>query len=146
MLPAAVRCAKILTTLAMYAMPVDTLPMAIRKWFKGEKAMKINRQQVLEKYDSHCAYCGQEITLKTMQMDHFIPRRLDGTDDYENLMPSCRRCNHYKRDNGIESFRKLMRTIHERIMKNYIVKVAIDYGIVIINQWDGLFYYEREKQ
>ena len=37
--------------------------------------MMINRQDVLEKYNNHCAYCGKEIDLKSMQVDHKQPRR-----------------------------------------------------------------------
>ena len=33
----------------------------------------INRKEVLEKYNGHCAYCGKEITLKEMQVDHKHP-------------------------------------------------------------------------
>lgn len=28
------------------------------------------RQQIFEKYNGHCAYCGCELTMKTMQVDH----------------------------------------------------------------------------
>ncbi len=35
--------------------------------------MKIDRQQVYDKCDGHCAYCGVEITLKQMQVDHIQP-------------------------------------------------------------------------
>ena len=31
------------------------------------------RKKVYEKYNGHCAYCGCEITLEVMQVDHLIP-------------------------------------------------------------------------
>ena len=43
----------------------------------------INRKEVLEKYNGHCAYCGKEITLKEMQVDHKHPRRAGGKDDFD---------------------------------------------------------------
>jgi len=64
-------------------------------------------------------------------------------DAEENLMPSCYRCNHYKRDHPLEYFRELVKTLHERMRKIYIVKVAIDYGIIQFKEWDGLFYFEK---
>lgn len=117
------------------------------------------RKRVWLKYDGHCAYCGKEIKLKEMQVDHFEPKGLnapiakniDGTyvypdiDVFSNLMPSCRRCNHYKRAHPIKYFRHLIKTIHERIHDNYIVKVAEDYGIVQYNKWDELFYFEKQN-
>ena len=60
-------------------------------------------------------------------------------------MPSCRRCNHYKRGLRIEEFRKQIITIHERFSKIYIVKVAIDFGIIQIKPFEGKFYFERVR-
>lgn len=101
------------------------------------------RQAVYDKYNGHCAYCGTKIEYSEMQVDHQIAKRNGGTDDTENLYPSCRRCNHYKRSQGLESFRKYMGTLHERIRKDYIVNVGLDYGIVELKPFDGKFYFER---
>jgi hypothetical protein len=38
-----------------------------------------------------------------------------------------------------------MVTIHHRILKIYIVKVAVDFGIVKITPFSGKFYYEQFK-
>lgn len=104
---------------------------------------KTDRQKVFEKYNGHCAYCGKEIDIKNMQVDHIIPVRKGGKDLLENYTPACRRCNHYKRTYDIEQFRELISTIHERIEKLYIVKVAIDFGIITVKPFDGTFYYEK---
>jgi 5-methylcytosine-specific restriction endonuclease McrA len=108
----------------------------------------IKRLTILGKYGSKCAYCGNEITLKTMQVDHIWPQRAGYKPDhsFENLNPSCRRCNHYKRAETLQHFRHMMITLHERIRKNYICKVAEDYGIMIIKPFDGRFYFEKEEQ
>ena len=116
---------------------------------------KKTRQTVYQKYDGHCAYCGKRIEYEDMQVDHCIPKRgrefeldYNGTRDkihnIKNLMPSCRQCNHYKRAYPLKAFRELIKTLHERIEKIYISKVAIDYGIVTIHPHDGVFYFERQ--
>ena len=106
--------------------------------------MKIDRQKVYEKYNGHCAYCGKVITIKDMQVDHILPKRLGGTDDIDNLNSSCRLCNHYKRANSIECFRDFaLGGIIKRLMKIYIFRVALDYGMITINGWDKKFYYEK---
>ena len=106
--------------------------------------MKIDRQKVYEKYNGHCAYCGKAITIKDMQVDHILPKRNGGTNDIDNLNPSCRLCNHYKRANSIESFRDFaLGGIIKRLMKIYIFRVALDYGMITINGWDKKFYYEK---
>lgn len=105
------------------------------------------RQEVYDKFNGHCSYCGKEISLKEMQVDHMIPKRIgyiaDDVDSIENLTPSCRRCNHYKRARTVEGFRQLMITLHDRIAADYITKVAIDYGIATIKPFDGVFYFEK---
>lgn len=117
---------------------------------------KIDREKVWLKYDKHCCYCGNEITLKDMQVDHMYPKCM-GTftnnfkENYEkihgfqNLMPSCRRCNHYKRGDTLEQFRRKMMTLDERIKNNYINKVAIDFGIITLKNFDGIFYFEKKS-
>jgi len=113
------------------------------------------RQKVWLKYNKHCAYCGKELEYKDMQVDHMIskyaieayrnPEKIYGLklNSSENLMPSCRRCNHYKREQDLEGFRVLMKTLHERIENQYIMKVAIDYKILKIKPFGGKFYFEK---
>ena len=109
--------------------------------------MKIDRQAVYAKYDGHCAYCGKEITIKEMEVDHVIPQRYHGTDDMDNLMPSCHTCNHYKRANSLENFRDwLLGELIDRLMKVYIFRVALRYNMITINGWDKQFYFEKKGQ
>jgi len=112
--------------------------------------MKIDRQKVLNKYHGHCAYCGKPITLQSMQVDHIIPKarrhqhkEID-INNLSNLNPACRMCNHYKRALSLETFRRFyIGQLHKRLAKLYTVRVGIDYGIVKLIKWDGLFYFER---
>ncbi|WP_206460405.1 HNH endonuclease [Anaerovorax sp. IOR16] len=112
---------------------------------------KKDRLLVYEKYGGHCAYCGKEIAYEDMQVDHIRPQReymealIEGKnlDDLDNLNPSCRRCNHYKRSLDLEGFRDYIKTLHERIAKDYITKVGLDFGIVKLIPFDGVFYFER---
>jgi len=117
-------------------------------------ATKINREEVYNKYNKKCAYCGNDLTtIKEMQVDHMIPKwskilhkdNLEKINDFSNLMPSCRRCNHYKRGDTLEQFREKMKTLDDRIKINYINKVAIDFGIIVLTKFDGVFYFEKQK-
>lgn len=106
------------------------------------------RQVVYEKYDGHCAYCGREITYKEMQVDHFRPQRAwnpedSGTDDIDNLMPSCRMCNHYKRAHDLETFRRYIEEIPRKLRANYIYKIGVAYGNVIEDEKKIEFYFEK---
>ena len=110
---------------------------------------KAVRQAVYEKYGGRCAYCGRKIDYKDMQVDHFMPLRawgIDdaGPDDFSNLMPSCRMCNHYKRANPLEIFRRYIQEIPRKLRQNYIYKVGVVYGNVIENEKPIEFFFEKE--
>jgi len=109
--------------------------------------MAIDRMAVYKKFDGHCAYCGREIEYKEMQVDHLQPKgnyTNPGTDDIENLTPSCRRCNHYKRANSLEYFRHAIETIPCKLMeREYIFKVAVDYGFFTPEKRRVQFYFEK---
>ena len=121
---------------------------------------KKKRVKVYQKYNGHCAYCGKEIEYKDMQVDHLEPqtynsaigRDLNGDLVYpdihalSNLMPSCRRCNHYKRANSLNMFRGMIDTLHERITNFYIAKVALDFEVMEFHEFDGLFYFEKVEK
>jgi hypothetical protein len=110
---------------------------------KNKEMKKELRIKVYEKYDGHCAYCGKEIAYEDMQVDHQQPKRHGGKDTIDNLFPACRRCNHYKRDMNLETFRIYITTLHERVSTPYINKVAIDYGILKVIPFLGTFYFEK---
>lgn len=112
---------------------------------------KAKREQVYKKFGGRCAYCGKAIEYKDMQVDHFYPKDIaalyqkekgKSIDDMENLMPSCRLCNHYKRANGIETFRRYIEEIPEKLSQNYIYKVGVRYGNIVEQPYNVQFLYE----
>lgn len=119
---------------------------------------KQKRQAVYAKYGGHCAYCGREIAYKDMQVDHFIPKDMefvfisgnvpgmDSVDDIGNLMPSCRSCNHYKRANSLEMFRRWIAEIPRKLRNDYIYKIGVIYGNIIENEKPIRFYFEMEAE
>lgn len=113
---------------------------------------KAVRERVFNRFGGRCAYCGNPMEYKSMQVDHYLPqckerfyanRFKKDVHAEANLMPACRRCNHYKRARTPKQFRDLMATLHERIESLYIMKVAIDFGIAVVRPFDGRFYFEK---
>jgi hypothetical protein len=101
------------------------------------------RREVFNKYDGRCSYCGLVIFIDKFQVDHLHPRANGGSNLIENLMPSCRKCNHYKSTLSLEHFRDQMNTLQRRIDKIYIVNVAVNFGIINYVPWSGVFYFEN---
>jgi 5-methylcytosine-specific restriction endonuclease McrA len=118
--------------------------------------MKINRQEVLDKYDGHCAYCGDEIILQTMQVDHIRPKLFFefgceedipdyGVDDIENLNPSCRKCNNFKNVWSIEEFRRELEAQVGRARKYSVnFRMAEKFNQIQINEQPIIFYFEKK--
>lgn len=52
----------------------------------------------------NCTYCG---TTKDLTLDHKIPKSLGGSDNKENLVMACSRCNMLKSNDGYEVFSKI---------------------------------------
>lgn len=48
----------------------------------------------LVEYDYHCAYCGK--LSNKLQKDHVLPVSRGGTDNIDNIVPACSRCNQSK--------------------------------------------------
>lgn len=119
---------------------------------KRKSIPKKTRIAVYEKYDGHCAYCGKAISYKDMQVDHLVPKQREQFKKYsedeieclENYMPSCRRCNHYKRAHTLKCFRQMIEEIPAKLFRdNYIYKVGLDYGLIEARERSIKFYFEQ---
>ncbi len=105
------------------------------------------RLKVFEKYKGHCAYCGIMLSVKKLNVDHIIPSYLGGSNDLENLNPSCRRCNSWKKTYSIEEFRKELEAQPRRLLKSSAsARLALDYGLLSIKPTNKSveFYFEKE--
>jgi len=121
------------------------------------------RQAVHRKCGGHCAYCGRQITLREMQVDHAKPqgsmKQIGWTTDnrpiYEdihhidNLMPSCRYCNNYKGGNDIEGLRHFIKNLassHQLMFASHSKGMVLQgLGIITVHPWDGRFYFEKHQ-
>jgi 5-methylcytosine-specific restriction endonuclease McrA len=119
--------------------------------------MKIDRALIHAKYDGRCAYCGTEITVKQMQVDHIQPHWhtvteeealrcgiKKGSHDVENLNPSCARCNRWKSTWTLEQFRNQVQTSINRLTRDTPnFNLALDYGLIEIKPITVKFYFEK---
>jgi len=120
----------------------------------------IDRQKVLDKYNGHCAYCGCEITQKTMQVDHiknqhgfWIGKKgyqvhkgiKDDTDinGIDNLNPACAVCNKWKSTFSIEDFRyEISEQINRAEKTSANFRMAKRYGLIQVLDKPIKFYFE----
>ena len=105
----------------------------------------IDRKRVYEKYNGHGAYCGCKLEYKDMQVDHILAKSNGGSDDIDNLNPSCRMCNYYKSCCDIETFRGHwgIDGVIGRLREKFLFRLAERYGLIEIKKWDKKFYFEK---
>lgn len=125
---------------------------------KRKRLSQKERQQVWQKCNGHCAYCGCKLPYNKMHVDHvrsinhaqwekIRTGKIDeDINEMDNLLPACGSCNRYKHCQGLEEFRDWMTTIVSRLRHNNVTyQIAERYGLVQEIKWDGKFYFERIK-
>lgn len=111
---------------------------------KRKQFTKSQRKAVWDKTGGHCAYCGCLIELRQMQIDHVTPLRKGGTNDFDNLLPACRSCNHYKDTFTVEQFRANIAEIPRVLVRDSAsYRTAKRYGIIKESNEGIIFYFER---
>jgi len=130
--------------------------------FKKQERIKIHN-----KLNGHCAYCGENIELKDMQVDHIIPQRnfkmsiknnfrvpeflshltLEDLNHDDNLLPTCRVCNKWKSAHDLELFRnELSEQIHRLNERSSNYRIAKKYGLLAETIKPIVFYFERVSE
>jgi 5-methylcytosine-specific restriction endonuclease McrA len=107
---------------------------------------KKQREIVRNKFAGKCAYCGTDL-VKGWNVDHIKPLVMGGTNNLDNLNPSCKDCNNYKCHTDLEGYRsQLYKMLNDKL--EYLFKsktkmqVAINMGSIKHTLWDGKFYFE----
>lgn len=113
------------------------------------------RMLVYDKYGGRCAYCGRELRLDEMQVDHIVPvwrghgkgshpyGRDKGSDTPDNYNPACRACNFRKGTLSVEEFRKALREqCAGAVKRSFQVRQSIAYGLLSWHDKEIVFYFE----
>lgn len=112
-----------------------------------KRLSKEDRMLVYNKMYGHCAYCGCNLQFKEMQVDHIVPLngwREQGSDTLENMYPACRSCNHYKRANTLEGWRKMLENTPNVLMRDCVTyKNAVRFGLVTPTPHKIVFFFEK---
>lgn len=68
------------------------------------KLWKKISKQILKRDNYTCNYCNQVGGI--LEIDHIMPITKGGTNDFHNLITSCRKCNRQKKDKTVQEFYK----------------------------------------
>ena len=123
------------------------------------------RQIVFEKFDGHCAYCGDKLEsgwhideIEPIQRNHVYnkekhkweinkenpmlhPERLNINNQY----PSCPSCNINKHSMSLEGFRNAIYEFVKNLNQNSVqYKIAKRYGLITETENAVVFYFEKQ--
>ncbi len=120
------------------------------------KLTEAQREELKQKYDGHCAYCGDPLDDK-WHADHYEAVKRDlvtgkpdkpENDVYENMMPSCAPCNWNKRSMSLESWRSLLAHYRDvQVVRDCSqMRHLMRFGLVEFIQKPVEFYFEKWEQ
>lgn len=102
------------------------------------------REAIHAKFGGKCAYCGQPIDIKKMQVDHIYPKFRGGTDEDCNLHPACASCNNWKHSFSLEEFRRELEAQHDRLVRfSAGYRIASRFGLVSRGAERVVFHFEK---
>jgi len=64
-----------------------------------------------------CFYCGCDLNKHSWHLDHYTPKSKGGKNSFENLRPSCKKCNTAKSDMPYEQFMRHVIRVYEFFKK-----------------------------
>ena len=87
------------------------------------KKILLTRKNIIIRDNYTCCYCGS--TRGPMTVDHVIPKHMGGSDNWENLVCACDRCNNLKSNRtpaqaGMKLLRKPKRPNHITYIQRFI--------------------------
>lgn len=90
------------------------------------KKIELSRKNILKRDGFRCQYCGHKAT--DLTIDHIIPKSRGGTDNWENLVAACHKCNNRKGNRTPEEanmtlLNKPRKPHHILFIKQYMGKV-----------------------
>lgn len=106
-----------------------------------------DRRSVYNLTGGRCAYCGQELAFRDMQVDHVVPLHLGGADEAFNMFPACRSCNHYKRGMDLERWRAQLEAIPATLARDcYTYRQGVRFGLVMLPHGAWLPWLEEQVE
>lgn len=62
----------------------------------NNKFMRYNKDNVFERDNYTCQYCGKRKKWEELTIDHVVPRSMGGESKFENVVTACKGCNQWK--------------------------------------------------
>ena len=98
---------------------IEKLSSKVEQYYEDYYNDPEKRQQIYERDQWVCQYCGDKVTPDNVTLDHFIPQCKGGTHTKENLRTACLLCNSIKSGKSYEDAAvHLLKSIQARRERN----------------------------
>ncbi len=97
------------------------------------QTLRFNRRNLFARDDHRCQYCGRNLPLSQMSIDHVIPRSRGGETSWENVVCCCIACN--TRKGGRTPHEAHMRLLSEPRRPNRSPALAMRLGNPKYESW-----------
>lgn len=110
-------------------------------------ALPLTRKNILDRDKGRCVYCGCNLTISTMTLDHVYPESKGGLTDWANLRAACSKCNGEKGNKLLSELGWKLRSrvgipgLTKDAPKNIITKIG---GIIADESWRKYIYWNVE--
>jgi 5-methylcytosine-specific restriction endonuclease McrA len=107
------------------------------------KDVRMRRESLFYRDHCRCVYCGKELTLRSLTLDHVKPRAKGGTHTFDNVSISCKKCNNLKSDSTSDHWKPRYKpykpTFYQllEIRKKYPLIVDHESWIQFLPKWTG---------
>ena len=105
--------------------------------------IKLNRKNIYTRDNNMCQYCGKSFDTSELNIDHVIPKAQGGTNDWNNLVCSCIKCNQRKRDRTPKQAN--MSLIRKPFKPNYSPSIKIHIGHKKYKDWSHFVSEDRKS-
>jgi hypothetical protein len=119
-----------------WAIPtIVIIPGYFGKHHSKPKAKRIaNLKQLYHIYDGECQYCCKRIPYSSATRDHLLPRSKGGSNDDNNIVLSCKKCN-LKKSNKFPYFNIHGSEVKPKMMKD-IEFLALSSRVARRPEWE----------
>ena len=116
--------------------------IAYKKMHRRPETLALHKKNLLLRDGYKCVYCGIPLNEDVITFDHYVPASLGGATEWNNILSSCKKCNHaYGRtpaEKKKPKHKPYYPSYHKLAHMRRYHKVTVDHESWV--KWLGLWY------
>ena len=102
--------------------------LVLKEYKHFKKHAKYTKQNVKVRDNYKCQYCGKTFSIRSLTIDHVLPRAKGGKTSWENTVAACKPCNQKKKDDlHMKPIGRAYRPTYYELAKKLIKRQSIEH-------------------